>query len=211
MKQCQGDRIRRAALAVLPLATGVALLLHIYLGGPLLLMVATAGSLTWLAAYLVWRRCPPALKAELLRRIRGGVVAGLAATAAYDLIRWLLLLVFHLTFQPFDIFFIFGKLLLAGFAAPHAVVMAAGMLFHWVNGVGFAIGYSILFGYRGWWAGLLWALGLEAVMLAVYPGWLDIRAIAEFRSISMTGHVVYGVVLGEMARRVLDLQGGGRS
>lgn len=196
-------RVHRAAIAALPLVTGAALLLHIYVGAPLLLMIITAGGLTTIGAVLAWRRCPEAVKLELIRRARAGVMAGLGATAAYDLVRWLLLEVFHFNFQPFDIFSIFGTLLI-GSSAPGWMVLAVGVLFHWLNGVGFATGYSLLFGHRGWWAGLLWALGLEAVMLAVYPGWLSIEAISEFRSISMLGHVVYGLTLGAVSRRILS-------
>lgn len=190
---------QRLGLAALPLATGAALLAHIELGGSLPLTLAVALLVLGSTTYLAGRRLAPALRRELRRRAGAGLLAGLLATGAYDLIRWLLLAVFRFTFQPFDIFSVFGRLLL-GSQAPRPLLLAVGVLFHWANGVGFAIGYSLLFGRRGWWTGLLWALGLEAVMLAVYPGWLSIQALDEFRSISMTGHAAYGLVLGVTSR-----------
>jgi hypothetical protein len=64
----------------------------------------------------------------------------------------------------------------------------------------FAVAYTILFGTVGWWAGILWALGLEALMLSVYPGWLNPQPFGEFVSVSMLGHVAYGTVVGSLAR-----------
>jgi len=39
-------------------------------------------------------------------------------------------------------------------------------------------------------------------MLGLYPGWLHIKAYGEFAQMSMVGHVVYGSVLGVLARRL---------
>jgi hypothetical protein len=64
----------------------------------------------------------------------------------------------------------------------------------------FAVAYTILFGTAGWWAGILWALGLEALMLSVYPGWLHPQALGEFVSVSMLGHLAYGTVVGSLTR-----------
>jgi hypothetical protein len=72
----------------------------------------------------------------------------------------------------------------------------------------FAVAYTILFGTAGWWAGILWALGLEALMLSIYPGWLHPKAFGEFVSVSMLGHVAYGAVIGSLGR--WWLRGSGR-
>ncbi|HEX2326471.1 MAG TPA: DUF6789 family protein, partial [Chloroflexota bacterium] len=61
----------------------------------------------------------------------------------------------------------------------------------------------VLFGYRGWWAGLLWALMLETLMLAFYPAWLGLRSLNDFLVISLLGHSVYGLILGTASRRLL--------
>jgi hypothetical protein len=56
-------------------------------------------------------------------------------------------------------------------------------------------------GTRGWREGILWALGLELAMVAVYPGWLHIGALLEeFVAVSLIGHLAYGSVLGSLSR-----------
>jgi hypothetical protein len=40
-------------------------------------------------------------------------------------------------------------------------------------------------------------------MVSVYPGWLGMKALDEFLSVSITGHVAYGLVLGWLARSLL--------
>lgn len=75
-----------------------------------------------------------------------------------------------------------------------------GVLYHYVNGTFFAVSFAILFAPRGWWAGILWALGLEVLMLSVYPGWLHPQALGELVSISLLGHLAYGTTLGSLSR-----------
>jgi hypothetical protein len=49
---------------------------------------------------------------------------------------------------------------------------------------------------RGLATGIAWGLFLESFQLAIYPGWLNIRFLDEFRQISFLSHVVFGAVLG---------------
>jgi hypothetical protein len=139
------------------------------------------------------------MQAELARRVKAGLLAGLLATLAYDLVRWVVVTVFHYTFWPFDIFPLFGYAI-AGSNLTPGFATAIGLIYHYVNGLFFAAGYAILFAPRSWWIGILWALGLESLMLSIYPGWLHIQAFNEFLSVSMIGHLVYGSVLGIMSR-----------
>ena len=38
-------------------------------------------------------------------------------------------------------------------------------------------------------------------MLSIYPRWLDLKAVmAEFTMVSMSGHIVYGSVLGRISQ-----------
>lgn len=60
----------------------------------------------------------------------------------------------------------------------------------------FGCAYTVWFGHRRWPWGIAFALGLEAFMLAIYPGWLDLRTLQEFTTMSVLGHLVYGSVLG---------------
>ena len=110
-------------------------------------------------------------------------------------------------FWPFDIFTIFGQSLLgAGFEG--AWVRMLGLLFHFANGIGFAIAYTISFGRRGIIAGIIWAMVLELFMVTIYPGWLGMQALEEFLQVSIFGHVVYGVVLGYVSKWFLTREPG---
>jgi hypothetical protein len=189
-------------LAVLPLASGAALIVHVLAGISLGLALLATGLVVMVAATALWTRLPPIARAEAARRARVGAFAGLLATAAYDLARWVLVTVLHYTFWPFDIFSIFGQAI-GGTGMSSGAATALGILYHYTNGVMFALSYTLLLGPKGWWAGILWALGLEALMLCIYPGWLHPQAFGEFVSVSMLGHVVYGSVLGITARHLL--------
>jgi hypothetical protein len=136
-----------------------------------------------------------------------GLIAGFLATIAYDVSRWLIVTFFHDTFAPFDVFPVFGHAI-AGTSLTPAVATTIGSLYHYTNGVLFAVAYAILLAPRGWWTGILWALGLEALMLTVYPGWLHPAPFEEFVSVSILGHVAYGSVLGIVSRRLLAHQKG---
>jgi hypothetical protein len=74
-----------------------------------------------------------------------------------------------------------------------------------MNGCTFAIAYSCLFARDGHlskrWAlatGVAWGLFLETFQLALYPGWLKIGFLEEFRRISFGAHLVFGAGLGLM-------------
>jgi len=190
---------KRLLLGALPLASGAALLVHVFAQVSLGLTLLAAGVIVALAAAALWARLPPSARAEVARRVRVGALAGLLATVAYDGVRWVVVNVFHYTFWPFDIYPIFGHAI-GGADLAGGWAIALGVLYHYLNGVAFAVAYTILFGATGWWAGILWALGLEALMLGVYPGWLHPRALGEFVSVSMIGHLAYGSVLGGFGR-----------
>ena len=51
--------------------------------------------------------------------------------------------------------------------------------------------------------GVLWALGLEAAMALLYPSFLIIKQYGEFLTMSVLGHVCYGLVIGAWARHRL--------
>ncbi len=193
------------ALGILPLGTGAALVAHALTNVSLGLALLFVGAFVCVVSAVAWRHLPLTARHELVRRVRAGAIAGLPAVAAYDGIRWTLVTVFHMDFWPFDIFSIFGQAI-AGQGTATGLATALGVLYHVTNALCFAIAYAIIFAPRGWWAGLLWALGLEAMMLAIYPGWLHPKAFEEFVSVSMLGHVAYGLVLGIVSRRIISRQ-----
>ena len=189
-----------AVTAFASLSSGAALVLAIVSDAPLSLtsvFVAVPGFVA-LVALSVWARREQ--QAVFLTRLRGGLAAGVLATAAYDVSRWAveaLNLVSVNTFQAIRIFG-FG---LTGRPIDDGRAIAAGWAFHVVNGVGFALAYFFVAAGRRWWIGLIYALGLEAWMIALYPGWLGFSMNGEFLSVSMFGHVAYGAVLGTLASR----------
>ena len=135
----------------------------------------------------------------LQTRILIGFAGGFLGTIAYDLSRYLIYLFFPISIWPFEAIPLFGRLL-AGDSFSQSWILGFGILYHLTNGIAFGIAYSILFAPRGWIAGVGWALVLEALMLSIYPGWLGVQFFAEFATISVTGHLAYGFVLGTFCR-----------
>ncbi len=189
-------------LAALPLASGAALIVHVLTRFSLGLALLGMGTIVVLIAVLVWQRLTPEARTIVAQRARVGLVAGLLGVLAYDGSRWVIVTLFHTTFWPFDIFPIFGYAI-AGSGISPAVAGFIGILYHYTNGLLFAVAYTLLFGPRSWWIGILWALGLEALMLAIYPGWLHPRVMSEFVSVSMLGHIAYGSTLGWVSQQSL--------
>lgn len=198
----------RIALAVLPLATGAGLVVYILSRTSLWYGIAATALIGTAAGVMVWRKTSPAMHALIRQRGLVGIVAGLLATFAYDLSRLLLVTIFHYKFWPFDVFPIFGRLL-AGSNTPRAVQVATGWLYHLTNGSGFGAAYMFLFQRPRILTGLMWAGVLEVCMVTVYPGWLGLKALDEFLSVSVLGHAAYGVVLGFTAQRAMAILDGG--
>lgn len=184
------------------LTSGAALLVYVLTGTPLPLVLGVLAVAAAVAvAIAVW---PDEVRRRgWLRRVAVGVPVGLLATGAYDLSRFLLVVVLGFHTSPFTAFPLFGQALLGSGASGGSVTFGLGVAFHALNGVTFGCAYAVWFGHRPWWWGIGFALGLEAFMLAIYPGWLDIRTLREFTTMSVFGHVVYGTVLGLGSSRFL--------
>ncbi len=193
----------RMLFGILFLSTGVALLIYIASGLSLLVTAGLVLAVAIAIGVTIWRQAGEKRRSELRRLMWAGAIAGILATSAYDLVRFLLIEVTGIAFWPFDIFNVFGQALVgAGFSG--AWVRLLGVIYHFANGIGFALAYTIIAGKRGVWAGIGWAMILELMMVSVYPGWLDMRALDEFLQVSVLGHIVYGAVLGYSARWLLD-------
>ena len=197
----------RYLLAGLPLATGAALTVYILASWSLLAALAVTVACTGAVALYGWQRLGPFARAWARRRVLAGLVAGLVATAGYDIVRLSLVHFGNFTFWPFDIFGVFGRALL-GEAADPLVLRAAGLGYHLANGTFFGVAYTIVWGRRGPLAGLAWAMVLETFMVGLYPGWLPLSGVmGEFVSVSLLGHLTYGLLLGSVARRLLVERG----
>jgi hypothetical protein len=195
--------VHRASILALPfLSTGGALVVYILSGISLLLGIALVGALAGVIAILVWHRLPAGMRPTVVHRVKCAAIAGVAATGAYDVCRLVIVRLFDLQFWPFDVFTQFGALLV-GESVPSPVVTAVGTAYHYMNGIGFGIAYVLFIRRPGIVTGLLWAAVLEGFMVSLYPGWLSIEAMNEFRAVSVVGHVAYGITLGSVARVLL--------
>lgn len=191
-------------LAAAMLSSGMALAVAIICGLPLWVPLGLLGSTAVFLVSLRWRQSDEALRRSLGAQLRTGLIAGLAATAAYDASRFVIVRIAHLPLTPFETFEIFGQLIL-GNGRPRLIVFAVGTTYHVLNGIAFAIGYCFLLGGRNWKWGVVWGLGLEAAMLSLYPGWLKLDAVlVEFTTMSFVGHLFYGGVLGLISERRLE-------
>jgi len=190
-------------MAIAAMASGIALVITILAKTSLALTLFCLGILAALTVALKWSSTPvqtrPFLKAQALT----GIGAGFIATLAYDLSRLLIVTVGGLKFWPFETFVLFGRLII-GESASRTAAYIAGTAYHFLNGILFAVAYCFVFSNRNWKYGILWALGLEAGMFTLYPGWLDLKVVMkEFTIVSVSGHIVYGSVLGILAQRWL--------
>jgi hypothetical protein len=159
--------------------------------------VALIGAAAWAAAM---SRISPLARHELRTRALAGARAGLLATLAYDAARYGVVALFTLSFKPFHVLPIFGRLFVGADAAPELAI-PVGVAYHLANGVGFGIAYALLVRRAGVWTGMAWGVGLELCMALLYPSWLRIVALREFLAVSATGHLVYGAVLGATVAR----------
>lgn len=148
---------------------------------------------------------------RLWRAVAAGAVGGFVAACAYDLFRlpWVLGAAWEagpawMRLPLFKVFPRFGILLLdlpAVTPAAHAV----GWVYHFSNGASFGVMYLALAGdaaRRHWLWAVALAVGLELGMLFTpYTGFFGIRPTATFVVVTLTAHLVFGVVLGLWTRR----------
>jgi hypothetical protein len=191
----------RLLVAALPLSTGAAVLatltlVHDSLLWPTLIMVVGSS----LATAVALHRLEPRHRAELVRRAWLGLGAGVAATVVYDVVRYLAVAVFSWSVAPFGAFPLFGRLLL-GDGTGRNLLWAAGIAFHVLNGLGFAIGYALVVPRPELRTAVAWAMVLELLTILLYPNWLGVTAIGELFSMSVLGHLGYGLTLGWVTRR----------
>lgn len=184
-------------LALCALFTGASLLAAVLLHLSLGLTLAVVGAVAVVVAAAVVRTLPPRARTELRRRALAGAAGGIAGVALYDAVRLSLVAALHLHVRPLEALPLFGALI-AGVVPHSPASWVIGTFYHYTNGVAFGVSYGIALGRRAWWWGIPWALGLEALMLMLYPGWLHIGAavMEEFTLVSLCGHLAYGTGLG---------------
>jgi hypothetical protein len=121
----------------------------------------------------------------------------------YDASRWITAATIAKDINPFAAWPVFGRAI-AGKETAAGAALAIGLGYHIINGLSFAVAFAVLMPRSGVVGGIAWGLALEAAMLSIYPGWLDIRAIREFTTVSLLGHIFYGATLGVLVPRLLD-------
>ncbi len=82
-----------------------------------------------------------------------------------------------------------------------------GYLYHYGNGISFALVFALLFGGAPWWAGILYAVFfVDAGMMVAMPAMgMPLRASGWVAA--LLAHVGYGVVLGVLLSRWLEAPG----
>lgn len=200
------SRVRSRAptlvVGVASLANGAALVFHIVGKLPLPALLAVTWTIAVIAVAGIAAVSGRAARTSIVRTVAVGLAVGFPATLAYDATKALLSQLDPSPFNPFEATRIFGTILLGETADP-AAVSVAGWVFHLANGCTFAIAFAALFARngrvslrRGLITGVGWALFLETFQLVLYPDWLGIRYLDEFRQISFLSHIVFGVSLG---------------
>jgi hypothetical protein len=193
-----------AIAGVASLANGAALVAHIVGGIPLPVLLAITWSVAAGAVIAMGGVGDPARTRTIKRTVVVGLAAGIVATVAYDVSKALLAHLDPSPYNPFAVTRVFGTLLV-GASAPSAEITVVGWGFHLMNGCTFAITYACLFARggrisrrRALATGVAWGLFLETFQLMLYPGWLKIGFLDEFRRISFGAHLVFGAGLGLM-------------
>jgi hypothetical protein len=153
---------------------------------------------------------------QLWRAVMVGALAGFAATVAYDVFRlpFVFAREWHLTavipfMNLFKVFPRFGAMILG---QPReqpeysTTAQLTGWAYHFSNGITFGVMYVAMMGNaakRGWGWAVLMAAGLELGMLFTpYPGVFGIPLTARFVAVTLTAHIIFGVVMGLTARRL---------
>lgn len=133
-------------------------------------------------------------------RLLTGSWAGLVATGAYDLIRWLLRASGIISFNPFLSHPIFGRLI-TGLPETTQTAITVGWAYHFWNGFGLGLMYTLLLGNVRWYYAMVWATLLEFAWLATLPSVLQLKVTSAFIVVGFIGHAAYGAVLGALVER----------
>ena len=199
----------RMIVGVAFLASGAALLGTILLRVSLPLGLLLTLSAAAVAATLALRSVNADTRRRIDACVQAGAAAGVLGLICYDSSKAILSFADPSPFNPFSATGTFGALLI-GTDAPGWALQTAGIAFHILNGIAFAIAYATLFARFGATSkrravlqGMAWGVFLETFQLTLYPGWLDIKAYAEFATMSAGAHLVYGAVLGLASRWLL--------
>ena len=151
----------------------------------------------------------------LWRNVMIGLAAGLIAAVAYDIFR--LPFVFAKSWgidsvvPPMNLFKVFprfGAMILGQPIEQASYSPAAhlvGWVYHFSNGLTFGVMYLAMMGdgtKRKWFWAVVMAVGLELGMLFTpYPNVFGIQLTGLFVIVTLTAHLIFGVVMGKAAQQ----------
>ena len=183
--------------------SGLAILLHTF--GPVPLrfaapFIALPAMIILVGSVLLRRRLYERLHAFASVTLSGGIY-GLAATLVYDLVRPAIKWIAGYQFNPFRAMPVFG-MLITGLPQTDPLAIAIGWIYHFWNGISFAIMFALVRPQGGAILGMLWGLGLQGLMMFTYPHLLQLRLETPgFMMMGIIGHAFWGLVLGYSLRR----------
>lgn len=137
-----------------------------------------------------------------LDRLIVGAWGGIVATLAYDAVRLGIRASQIISFDPFQTHPAFGRLI-TGLPEETLTAILVGWAYHYWNGFGFGIMYTLVAGNARWVHALVWAMFLEIGWLTALPSTFQMRFSPEAIALSFVGHGVYGTVLGLIAQRFI--------
>lgn len=151
----------------------------------------------------------------LWRNVMIGLAAGLIAAVAYDIFR--LPFVFAKSWgidsvvPPMNLFKVFPRFgaMILGQPIEQASYSPAthlvGWIYHFSNGLTFGVMYLAMMGdgtKRKWFWAVVMAVGLELGMLFTpYPNVFGIHLSGFFIIVTLTAHLIFGVVMGKAAQQ----------
>jgi hypothetical protein len=202
------DPVLSVIVAVCSLMSVGAFLLDAFgiVGMPFTLSAVSFPALVLTVALAVW--AGRMRRYDFLRRLYMGLVIGLIATLVYDALRGVVYVLTPTDFNPFRAHRNFGALILD--TSPHTTgALVAGWVYHFWNGISFAVIFTMLAPGRPWYWALTWAMALETATVLVYPNVFGIdRTDIAFLSVSFAGHAAYGTTMGLLGREWLGLRAG---
>lgn len=152
---------------------------------------------------------------RLWRAVLIGSIGGFVAACAYDIFRLPWVIGFATQAGPawlhlplFKVFPIFGQMILGEHAdqAPTLAAHVVGWIYHFSNGMTFGVMYLALLGdanRRSWLWAIALAVGLEIAMLVTpYTSLFAIRMTVLFVAVTLIAHMIFGITLGLLARRM---------
>ena len=141
----------------------------------------------------------PRVDEELRKRIRVGAVAGVVGTLGYDIVRVPFALGGQRVFAPIESY----GVLIADAQASSGFTSTLGWVYHFSNGVTFAVAYAAVMARRDWPWGIVWALILEsAAVLSPFGARYGLSGQVVPISIAYGAHVFYGYPLGRMVQHM---------